>query len=63
MTKRILDCNASDFIEMKKIDILDSIVASEGRVLVSEIIGCIILHYMPLVMRNLRQPLVQIFYC
>lgn len=39
MTKRILDCNASDFVEMKKLEILDSIIASEGRVLVSEIIG------------------------
>lgn len=39
MTKRLLDCNASDFIGMNKIDILDSIIASEGRVLVSEIIG------------------------
>lgn len=39
MTKRLLDCNASDFIGMNKIDILNSIIASEGRVLVSEIIG------------------------
>lgn len=39
MIKRLLDCNASDFIKMKKSDILESIVASEGRVLVSEIIG------------------------
>ena len=39
MIKRLLDCNASDFIKMKKSDILESIAASEGRVLVSEIIG------------------------
>ena len=39
MIKRLLNCNASDFITMKKSDILKSIVASEGRVLVSEIIG------------------------
>jgi hypothetical protein len=39
MTKRLLDCNTSDFTKMNKIDILQSIEASEGRVLVSEIIG------------------------
>lgn len=39
MTKRLLDCSASDFIKMSKTDKLQSIEASEGRVLVSEIIG------------------------
>lgn len=39
MTKRLLDCTASDFTKMNKNDILQSIEASEGRVLVSEIIG------------------------
>ncbi|MFL0247307.1 haloacid dehalogenase-like hydrolase [Candidatus Clostridium stratigraminis] len=39
MTKRLLDCSASDFIKMSKTDILQAIEASEGRVLVSEIIG------------------------
>lgn len=39
MVKRLLDCTASDFTRMEKADILQSIAASEGRVLVSEIIG------------------------
>lgn len=37
--KRILDCSSSDFAVMSKKDILESIAASEGRVIVSEIIG------------------------
>ena len=37
--KRILDCSCSDFAVMSKKDILESIAASEGRVIVSEIIG------------------------
>jgi hypothetical protein len=37
--KRILDCSSSDFTVMSKKDILESIAASEGRVIVSEIIG------------------------
>ncbi|MDV3427150.1 MAG: haloacid dehalogenase-like hydrolase [Bacillota bacterium] len=37
--KRILDCSSSDFEEMSKREILESIEASEGRVLVSEMIG------------------------
>ena len=41
MIKRFLDCNATDFSTMGKKEILTSIKASEGRVLVSEIIGAI----------------------
>ncbi len=41
MIKRFLDCNATDFNTMGKKEILTSIKASEGRVLVSEIIGAI----------------------
>lgn len=37
--KRLLDCDSSDFIKMNKKDILESIIASEGRVVVSETIG------------------------
>lgn len=37
--KRLLDCNASDFKKMTREDILKAIQLSEGRVLVSEIIG------------------------
>lgn len=37
--KRILDCNASDFKHMHKKEILESILLSEGRVLVAEIVG------------------------
>lgn len=39
MTKRLLDCSSSDFRGMTKKDILESIAASEGRVLISEVIG------------------------
>jgi hypothetical protein len=39
MPKRLLDCNSSDFLNMNKKDLLESIAASEGRVIVSEIIG------------------------
>lgn len=39
MVKRFLDCNASDFKTMGKTEILASIRNSEGRVLVSEVIG------------------------
>ena len=39
MTKRMLDCTASDFAIMNKQDILAAIAHSEGRVLVSEIIS------------------------
>lgn len=37
MTQCLIDCNYTDVIEMKKFDILDSIVAGKGRILVSEI--------------------------
>lgn len=37
--KRFLDCSASDFASMNKGQILESIEASEGRVLISEVIG------------------------
>lgn len=39
MVKRLLDCSTSDFKLMTKKDIIESISASEGRVLVSEVIG------------------------
>jgi hypothetical protein len=39
MTKRLLDCNTSDILHMSKNQILESIAASEGRVVVTEIIG------------------------
>lgn len=41
MTKRLLDCNSSDFLKMNKKEILESIIASEGRVMVSEVIGAL----------------------
>ncbi|RHW38937.1 haloacid dehalogenase-like hydrolase [Neobacillus notoginsengisoli] len=37
--KRILDCTASDFAKMTGQDIKKSIIASEGRTLLSEVIG------------------------
>ena len=37
--KRLLDCKASDFIDITKKDLVHAIHASEGRVLVSETIG------------------------
>jgi hypothetical protein len=39
MTKRLLDCNTSDISSLTKDQILESIAASEGRVVVTEIIG------------------------
>lgn len=39
MIKRFLDCNSTDFRAMTKKEILTSMKASEGRVIVSEIIG------------------------
>jgi hypothetical protein len=39
MTKRLLDCNTSDISSMTKDQILEAIAASEGRVVVTEIIG------------------------
>jgi hypothetical protein len=41
MVKRLLDCNTSDFKDMGKKEILTSIKASEGRVIISEIIGVV----------------------
>ncbi|WP_174728525.1 haloacid dehalogenase-like hydrolase [Mesobacillus harenae] len=37
--KRLLDCSASDFLKMSGQDLRQSIVASEGRVIISEVIG------------------------
>jgi len=42
--KRILDCHASDFKRMTAKELIDSIAASEGRVIACETIGC----YMPM---------------
>ena len=42
--KRILDCHASDFKKMSAKDLIDSIAASEGRVIACESIGS----YMPM---------------
>lgn len=39
MTKRMLDCYASDFREFTKEDLLESILKSEGRVIACETIG------------------------
>ncbi|HBT16452.1 MAG TPA: PEP phosphonomutase, partial [Firmicutes bacterium] len=41
MVKRLLDCNTTDFKTMNKKEIINSIKASEGRVIVSEIIGAV----------------------
>lgn len=41
MTKRFIDCSASDFVSMDKRQILESIEASEGRVVISEVIGAL----------------------
>ncbi|MRG87765.1 DUF7916 family protein [Salinibacillus xinjiangensis] len=43
--KRILNCTASDFKSMKGKELLKSIKASEGRVMLSEIIGTVQPHY------------------
>ena len=40
MTKRMLDCTASDFEQMSKAELLSSICAAEGRTLACETIGC-----------------------
>jgi len=37
--KRLLDCDSSDFAKMSKKDIVEVIEASEGRIVVSEVIG------------------------
>ncbi len=39
--KRFLDCTASDFEKMNKVELLEAISASEGRLLVCETIGTI----------------------
>lgn len=39
MIKRLLDCDTSDLQNISKSDKLEAIIASEGRVIVSEIIG------------------------
>ncbi|NLW60436.1 MAG: haloacid dehalogenase-like hydrolase [Firmicutes bacterium] len=41
MGKRLLDCSTSDWQKMTKKEILAAIAASEGRVLVSEVIGAL----------------------
>ncbi|EKT54256.1 hypothetical protein [Providencia sneebia] len=41
MQKRYLDCSASEIVQMNKVSLLESIKASEGRLLVSETIGTI----------------------
>lgn len=41
MVKRLLDCSSSDFAAMTKKEKLESIAASEGRVLVTEVIGSV----------------------
>jgi hypothetical protein len=40
LVKRLLDCSSSDFAVMTKKDKLESIAASEGRTIVTEVIGC-----------------------
>ena len=39
--KRLLDCTSSDFAKMSKDELLYSIAASEGRVLLCESIGAV----------------------
>lgn len=39
--KRFLNCNASDFEKMTKPELIESIVASEGRIVVCETIGAV----------------------
>lgn len=39
--KRYLDCRASDLLNINKADLLTALVASEGRILVSETIGAV----------------------
>lgn len=39
MAKRLLDCNSSDFAAMTKSELLEAIAASEGRIVITEIIG------------------------
>lgn len=41
MIKRLISCNSSDLESMSRMDLLQSIAASEGRVLVGETIGTI----------------------
>ena len=41
MSKRFLDCNTSDFQKMSKRELLDAIRASEGRVIITEVIGAV----------------------
>lgn len=41
MVKRFIDCDTSDFCKMNSREILSSIKASEGRVIISEIIGAL----------------------
>ncbi|GLC30745.1 haloacid dehalogenase-like hydrolase [Clostridium omnivorum] len=39
MAKRLLDCNSSDYAAMTKSELLEAIAASEGRIVITEIIG------------------------
>ena len=41
MARRILDCTASDFAKFTKVDLLESIRKSEGRVIACETIGAV----------------------
>ncbi len=41
MQKRYLDCSASELLSISKFNLLDALRASEGRVVVSEIIGVV----------------------
>ena len=43
--KRILDCTASDFLKMTGQEIKQSILASEGRTIVAEVIGAVTPYY------------------
>ncbi|PLT28836.1 DUF7916 family protein [Peribacillus deserti] len=43
--KRLLDCTASDFQQMSGGDLKQSILASEGRVMISEVIGTVNPYY------------------
>lgn len=41
MTKRLIECNTSDILKMGKNELLEAIMASEGRVIVTEVIGAL----------------------
>lgn len=41
MTKRLIECNTSDVLKMGRKELLEAIMASEGRVIITEVIGAL----------------------